>query len=502
MDKKQKILLVLALFFTSVSFCQNIETKLSTLQKVFEDLVYAYGNTRGAPSLQLVAKKNSENFPASYSTTDGPIIKVEEQVFDLCMQMGADSLDALSIIVSHELAHYYSDHTWCTDYSYFIRHTPLGKRIMQQSKGDQLTYETQADNYGLFYCRIAGYSPFGIYDRLIDRIYSIYKLPSAAKGYPSKEERKMIARQAQERMRGLYPVYDAGLLLLYLNELRAAESCFDYLVKYFPSREMYNNLGIAKFLYALSLKPHDPVNFIYPVDIDPVSRLYQNGTRGIGPDQYIAILRDAERQFEKAKSLDRSYIKSYINLACVNDALKNYAMALGYVNEAEMLAPGLVRTAHLKAIIQYHDHHPDAETLLKFAAERDSVAAFNYRLLVLAKATKNSPQALEKFKDDFTTALNNDASIPKNCSQDAPILFKGRKSEIKITNRLTIVSEIIDTCSKISVKLGSKEIRAFVTIDRKTANEADQSHFRSVNSSDGCLTFGGVCTKKIYFKIN
>ena len=285
------------------------------------------------------------------------------------MKMGRDSLNALAILLSHELAHYFNDHTWCTDYSYAIRKTALGQKLKNQNRGEQLRNETQADHNGIYYSCIAGYSPFGVYDKLIDNIYAVYKLPEVVSSYPTKAERKMVCRQAQEKIRQLYPVYDAGLLLLYLNYLPEAEACFDFLAKYFPSREIYNNLGVAKFLYALKFKPYDTLNFIYPVDIDPFNRIYQNSTRG-GDDsniEYLSRLRDAKKQFEKAVSLDPDYARSHINLACVNDALGNYQMALGNIYEAEQLTTNdQVKPKHIKAIIQYHTGNKDsAEVVLR-----------------------------------------------------------------------------------------------------------------------------------------
>ncbi len=503
MRAKVSILLLTLVLFMNATYSQGIVTKRSTLQIIFNNIVNAYGNAKAPPVLQLITKNNSEGYPASYISTPVPTIKVEEQVFDICMQMGTDSLNALAVIISHELAHYYNDHTWCNDYSYAIRNSDLGKILKKQSKGEQLKYETQADNYCFYYSCIAGYKPFTVYSKLIDRIYHAYKLPAMMPGYPGKDERKMISRQAQEKIRQLYPVYDAGLVLLYLNELPAAESCFEYLGKFFPSREIYNNLGIAKFLSAQALKPYDPLNFIYPVDIDPVSRIYENSTRGNnGYSEYVNVLKDAKKQFEKAISLDASYINSYINLACANDALGNYQMALGNIYEAEQIRKNLVKLKHIKAIVQYHSGNKDmAETTFLSLAKEDSMAAFNYRLIEIAKSVKNSDMAIAKFRDSYVTSFMNENTVVNNCYLITDIATKDKITSIKINDKLTITSKFTDTYSWAEIKLYSKKIEATILNRQKTGDETDTGSFKFNNPDDGCLVFSDSFIKTIVYKV-
>lgn len=504
MRHSNPILLLFFLLLADTVHSQGIAAKRTTLQKVFDNIVTAYGNAKAPPILQFIAKNDSEGYPASYISTPVPTVKVEEQVFDICMQMGKDSLHALAVIISHELAHYYNDHTWCNDYSYAIRNSDLGKTLKQQTKGDQLKYETQADNYSFYYCCIAGYSPFNIFPKLIDRIYEAYKLPAIVSGYPGKEDRKMISRQAQKKIRQLYPVYDAGLILLYLDQLPGAEACFDYLAKHFPSREIYNNLGIAKFLAALALKPYDSLNFIYPVDIDPVSRIDQNATRGAENNYvtYTGMLKDAKKQFEKAISLDPSYINSYIDLACVNDALGNYQMALGNIYEAEQMISDQVKLKHIKAIVQYHSGNSAvAESIFQSLAKEDSMAAFNYRLFQIARSAKNNDAAIAKFRDNYVRSLMKEDLAVNNCKTILDINPKGKKSEIKINDKLIIISEITDNYSQLEINLLSKKIEATILNRQKTSKENNTGNYKFINPDNGCLIFTGSFARSINYKV-
>ena len=506
MNLKFRILFIALTILSAISYGQNMSQKKIVLQKVFDNIVNAYGNSKASPLLQLVPKNKSEGNPAFYSSTPVPAIKIEEQAFDICMQFGSDSLNALSIIISHELAHYYNDHTWCSDFSYAIKNSQLGKTLRALSKTDRIKYETQADNYGFYYSCISGYSPFDIYDKLIDKIYTTYKLPNNIPGYPTKDERKMIAQKAQEKIRQLYPVFEAGVLLLYLNYLSESEACFEYLAKYFPSREIYNNLGTAKFLKGIALKPHDTINFIYPIDVDPLSRLYQTNTRGLNNSEtldYVSILKDAKKQFEKAIVLDPSYTSSYVNLACVNDVLGNYPMALGNLFELNQLDSSSINLKHIKAIIEFHmGNKIVAEKLFQSIASEDSIASFNYRILEITKSTNNNNIVLENFKDNWAEILNDKKPFPEDCNSMLYISPKTSETTISINNYLDIKSQTTGTDTKLEMLFLNRNIDATISQNNKTNFYIKKSLSIFKRLSYGCLIFENFSTKKIKYRIN
>ena len=237
------LLLAFLIAFTGVK-AQDFHAKNHTIDKVFTELVNAYGSAKTAPKLELLPNNKADKIIAQYYTVPTPTIKVDEKLFDLCMSMGADSLNALSIILSHELAHYYNDHNWCSDFSFAIRNTTLGKQIISETKDNNISHEKEADNFGLYHACIAGYKPFDIYDKLINKIYSSYNLPENLKGYPSKSERILIGKDAQERIARLYPKFITGIAGIKKGSYDTAIQCFNDLNKYFPSRENYNNLGV------------------------------------------------------------------------------------------------------------------------------------------------------------------------------------------------------------------------------------------------------------------
>lgn len=349
---KNFILILLGLFAFINMKAQDISAKKNTLTKVFNNLVNAYGNAKSAPAHELIPKSSGKNYIATYISTPSPIIKVDEQLFDLCMQMGADSLNALSIILSHELAHYYNDHHWCTDFAFALskqaKSTAEKEKNYWHSKEEKTIHEGEADNFGLYHSCIAGYSPFNVYSRLLDKIYTAYGLPEKMNGYPSKNERKQISYEAQKRIAQLYSEFRNGTSSIKDGDFETAIEHFENLTMHFPSRENYNNLGTARAFSALVLRSKEKIefdnsSFRYPIGVDSVSRLKAYDIRFNTP-QYRDINDDKERKmrdlllqakkdFEKAINLDPDYDLAYINLACVYDMLGNPDAAIGTIRQ-------------------------------------------------------------------------------------------------------------------------------------------------------------------------
>lgn len=460
MNKISKpLLMLLFLFVASLQLhAQEFAYKKMTVQKVFDNLVNAYGNAKAAPKLILLPNTQKERVVALYSNTPQPVIKVDEQLFDICKKLKSDSLNALATIISHELAHYYNDHTFCSDYAFATKN----KLLLNASKESKIEKETKADRDGLFYAMIAGYQPLQSFETVLNSIYKTYKLPATLPGYPSLSERiKMISYQTGE-VKDLQAVYDAGLTLLYLNELPEAASCFSYLSMYFPSREVYNNLGVANFLQAVQKNTGDTLNLIYPIDIEPISRLYGNNSRGtINQNKgYKELLKDAKRNFEKAQSLDPNYFPSFINLACTNTALKNYDMALGNLNEAvELKNKNELQILHLKALINIKQHKiKDAYLVFEKIKNEDSLAAYNYHLVKTTLESNNGFIKVDNYKDGWIKNLQNQNNNISNCSLE--FIKMPLSKIIRVNEEFTIKRNNLEN---ISINLEDKNINAMIS---------------------------------------
>ena len=339
------------------------------IESVFKNLVLAYGNSKAAPKLAYFKKEAIKTTPALYTTSPLPTIMVDVKFYDLCRSFGKDSTNALAVVLSHELAHYYNDHTFCADFAFVVRknNAELAQKLKMVSKSDKISRETQADYQGFFYAAIAGYNPFDCYEKTIEGIYKQYQLPETNPGYPSKAERKQMAIAVKQKTSELYLAFQKSIQLKEEKKYDEAMQLLEEINTYFPSRENYNNLGVIKTLSALDLKvltleEHKfPKRFLYPLELDNSSRLNQNGTRGAEADQakMVQLLKSAQKDFEKAISLDPNYTMAFVNLACVFDLLDNPEAAIGKIKE---LSKEQQNTNEAKRILAIAYYHADNET--------------------------------------------------------------------------------------------------------------------------------------------
>ena len=482
-------LMLFLLFVISTGLpAQTFSDKQKTLQKIFNNIVNAYGNAKAAPQLLLLPNNQKERVVAAYSTTPKPTIKVDEQLIDICLLLKADSLNALAAIISHELAHYYNDHTFCSDYAYALGNTPLSKALRTTNKANKLEKETEADYQGLWHAAMAGYYSFDIFNKLVDKIYSSYKLPEAISGYPTKTERKAINKERQHKVSALLPVFEAGYILTQTGMYGEAAECFDEVIRFFPSRENYNNAGVAKLLSALQLKPKQAIEFIYPIELDAISRLQDNTTRSLNEEQekkLEELLQAAKQNFEKAISLDAAYTNAYINLACVLDIMGNPEGAIGKLNELPNALQNDNTMQLIKGIAYYHaDNNTKAGLIFnKLPMGVDSIVNYNlqlYRLsnqsMVAITAFKNNwqqmhkentsifPDSLKKYFENF--ALHDKACQELNSDKKITICTNIAQTEMQIKLEKTIlnaVSFLVNNTTMINLKthsywlIGNKE---------------------------------------------
>jgi tetratricopeptide (TPR) repeat protein len=367
---KHKSIVFMLVFILAAINGNAQENVSSQINNVFHQLVNAYGSSKPAPSLVVFNSGLKLDTIALYASTPKPTIYIDANVYAICRTFEKDSLNALSVLLSHELTHYYNDHTFCSDNAYAIsknENIELGEVIKETVKYEKISKETEADLKGLFYAAAAGYSPFNIQDQLLDKIYVEYQLPDSIPGYPTRLERKNIAKTAQDMARKQYETFKIGLLANEEKNYDKAIAAFEQVNSYIPWRENYNNIGVAKTLKALDLqgptdeKDHFPNRFKYPLEIDNTSRLNQELTRGMDDyqEEMTMLLKSAQKDFEKAISLDPNYTKGYINLACVFDLLENPNAAIGKIKELPKEQQNTIDAKRILAIAYYHNNQEE-----------------------------------------------------------------------------------------------------------------------------------------------
>ena len=340
MFKKISILLVFCTLFLS-SYSQFAGYKYEVSKKIFDAIVSAYGSNRNAPVFEIRQK----NYPGKkqiliYYPGTQPKIIMDEDVYDLCIGIGSDSLNALAALLGHELAHHYEKHNWCSSFAFLLDDkSELKQKLSKIAKETKSANEEEADDYGGFYGYVAGFSTYDVTAKLLDKIYAYYKLPNSIKGYPTKEERKQIAATSLKKLEQYKAVFDAGEVMFCLKEYGISSTCFEYLADKFPSREMFGNAGLVKVLSAMDFIDEKTMPFALPLEIDAGTRLKQGAVRGSGfsieekEKQKKKLLEDAINYFNKAINIDPTYSNSFINKGCTYVLLNNSDMAIGIANE-------------------------------------------------------------------------------------------------------------------------------------------------------------------------
>ncbi|QHT70235.1 hypothetical protein GXP67_28095 [Rhodocytophaga rosea] len=414
--------------------------KYKVTRQVFNRLTYVFANSRPEPQLQIIARKAGKpKTIAQYQPGNKPLISLDEEVYDLCARLGKDSLNALAVLLSHELAHHYEKHDWY--YTFGIGKTE------NQTSGDEIErFESEADFYGCFYGELAGFATGQVFPQILDLVYENFQLANQLKGYPSKEERKLTYQKKQTDAARMIAVFKAGQFLYLMQDYQSATLCFDYLVNRFPSREIFNNLSASILQQALAIyNSQQQPGFVYPVEMDARSRL--SSTHRSFSDVNSAkplsqLLLDARKYAQKAKEIDPDYVPAYINLACVYSLQGNQAAAIGVINELDISQ--LTGNAHtIRAIAYFKDQQTGkAQQDFESAQEKKAYMA-SYNMALFEKINESLVENLTGWirnwfsqETSTTTALTKPAtSREKIAGEEASSPLPGQVQQVKVNEK-------------------------------------------------------------------
>lgn len=354
------------------------------IDSVLERLIDARGDRR-LPAPKLVFNKGEKY--VAWMDAESATIGLEAKAYEVCTSFGKDSLSALSMLLAHELTHYYEKHDWTRHFAQDNEGLEATQQI--EALDERLKQEAQADQLGMFLALSAGFGPLALAPELLERIYDSYGLPAASDGYPEFSERQEIARQAREKVRRLSDVFHTASCLLAVGQYADASYYYDFLLRHFQSRELYNNSGVAKVLAALRLFDDEEQPLGYPVELDIETRLATQSRDPKASPQELreGLLRSAIDDFEQAAALDSNYPIALLNRACAHTMLAEYEDARYFLSRAERLATAPAKTRSdidvLRGILAYFDG--DQEAALEYsglAADRgNALGAANRRRL-------------------------------------------------------------------------------------------------------------------------
>jgi len=258
-------------------------------------------------------------------------LTLDLEVYNICQTFGDQSKDALAFIIGHEMAHCYMEHPFFSKFNSY-----------HKCEGSTYSNEQKADVYGLFNAYLAGYNSFTILPEVIATIYKEYGLSDQLSGYPSKQDRMNTAIQSQKEIKNLIGIYESANYLSAIGKYRLAADSYEYILRFYQGREIYNNIAVNSALEGLNFTEKDYDLYLYPLEIDWNTRIKKPKKDRGGEDlttnemaYRMTCLSLAKENFEMAGRLDQSYFTSDINKIVVLTLMKRYKEAVDYYEQLE-----------------------------------------------------------------------------------------------------------------------------------------------------------------------
>jgi len=280
----------------------------------------------------VIIKKNTRQWASARK--DGTVILTENGL-NFCYQVQDKAIgDArMSIILGHEMAHLAKDHFGKIDvfasaqdievnfleimnHSKKKQSTPLGKYI------DKL--EHHADFQGVIYATMAGYDPSRVFDtndnnffqELSAQIESKTGQFNASKSLNHNERLNVLMSNIQN-IKDKVILFYLGVRLYQIGEYDDALQFFQEFLNFFPSREVYNNIGLIYYQKAVDALPkkNNSKTFQYKLStfIDTETRAVNLIPRS--QDIFNDNISKAIDQLKIACNMDYYYIPAYVNLS-------------------------------------------------------------------------------------------------------------------------------------------------------------------------------------------
>lgn len=326
--------------------------KHAIVRSVYEKLCNVHGDfSVKLPVCKLVRR---EKYGASFSFAEKQIT-IEEKAYDLCVSLGADSLNALASIIAHELIHFYDKHSFTAS---------------EQQKREQ---EWMADLRGGLLAQRAGYPVTDVQSRLINGFYDSYGLPATMKGYPARDERVVLAGRVRTQLDRLWYRYKLANYMTVTGRYEYATAYYQSLADTFSSREIYQNLSTVYALRGLEFRSKfsSDKSILFPFELDPESRLAKSAkaledSMTMDRLEMENNLTNALNFAVQAIRLDENYVPARVNRACALMLLERFEEAGRTISEISILVPkddkvGQALLALLRGNLMYLQKESDFE---------------------------------------------------------------------------------------------------------------------------------------------
>lgn len=489
---------------------------VSTARKIFEQ-VTAAADKRASRYPNLLILRRTEGSLAS-ALEDGTVILTQKGM-ELCFN-GTDTETGsarLAFIFGHELAHLAKDDDWHKTAARAVKDFLPDPKL----KGDILELicraedtgnrsedadirrkkELQADAYGMLYACMAGYDYRAVADekgknffaellRHTDKSRDESPAVSGQSPYPSPEERAEFLLSYIRSIRNDLELFYIGTRLC---QIGMYDDALKFLIAFrerFPSREVFNNIGLICYRNALKYLAICDPNKACHFQCSLATRL-DMGTRAMifapraDPNcpemkHFEENLKAAIRYFRSACEKDPDYSPARINLSSAYIMDGKYSGAMEVADQVLALSPDDPAALTNKALAMYllgpslkTDMFAQAENMLKSVTKKHPDFSYSlYNLAYMQSGRGRNDSAEETWNAYLKTCPD------KICSD-----FAGKTPGIKITETPGGLNS--ESFSELPpVKLGEMD-RETVSYLKKSEKHNMASRFGEYYSGNG-----------------
>ncbi|MEN8216450.1 MAG: M48 family metalloprotease [Pseudomonadota bacterium] len=308
------------------------------------------------PKLVVYNNKNvCEGEPLAAALPDGYVVLSKKAVEILYKDSAQGDIRA-AFVLGHELAHLANDDHWHLEFFNMARGNqslrPIVNRFFAQNGEDK---ELQADDRGFIYAAMAGYSV----DSLLsdkDNFFVYWQQQTVRGGetHPSLDVRAEALRERLRKLLGDLPYFHFGVRLSQFGRCDDGIYFFKEFLKYFPAREVYNNIGVCYLQRARRVLGEKAYFYWLPSVLD-VMTLVEDFSLSKGWLLADDFFKEAKRYFDLALDEEPSYLPARVNLAITALLQGEIYEARAAIEKALGLAGDDLGIQGLRAVIVYEE---------------------------------------------------------------------------------------------------------------------------------------------------
>lgn len=327
------------------------ESEASKIAYSIFDRMVQVADKRANRLPQLLILKNYRKFLAQ-SLPDGTVV-ISKEIPEVLKQYNAGE-QILALVIGHELAHLANDDFW-----ELYAFNDTGDGFLKIDKAKQHKKELMADSYGILYMTLAGYDTSKLMEK--DKLEAIMNvLGGQAKAdslYPTSELRTEYILNGVKPIINNIKLFKAGVRLYQIGMYQDAELVFSRFLKEFPSREVYSNLGMCRYMQAKAAvkdcEGYDEYYLATGFDTETLAENFRSGKKCEGLADFKKHLAKALEYLAKAYELDKRHLNLVLNYSSALILSGDYAKAVSVLESILKEDPDNSRALNNKLIAMY-----------------------------------------------------------------------------------------------------------------------------------------------------